>query len=156
MSVINALAAQRIKADFAQHLASYLVANQDISALFVGATSLTTVTNLIAAMSYRALDGESDWRFECDANTELADEVVMSVLLDAFRLLFVKASQQNLSQPEQLIVNIAIKLAKQWQAQGLAPEQQALASSLSVILHLAEVLAQGQQVRRQQSRNMGR
>ena len=101
MSVIQAIGQQNAKAEFAYRLQCFLNQNPQVCELFSGATSLTTVVNLIAGMSFR----EGDERVEHSA---LDNELVFSVLFDSFYLLFIKElSHGDLSQAEQLILRLS-------------------------------------------------
>ncbi|ABV34845.1 conserved hypothetical protein [Shewanella sediminis HAW-EB3] len=100
MSVIKAFGQQHTKAEFAYLLQGYLSQSAEVCELFTGATNMTTVVNLIAALSYR----ESDERF---AVTSLDTELVFSVLFDGFHLLFIKEVQHgSLNQAEHLILRL--------------------------------------------------
>lgn len=100
MSVIKAFGQQHTKAEFAYLLQGFLSLDNKVCELFGGATDMTTVVNLIAALSYR----ESDERF---AVTSLDTERVFSVLFDGFHLLFIKEVQHgSLNQAEHLILRL--------------------------------------------------
>jgi len=108
MSVIKAVGQQHTKSEFAYLLQGYLNQSAEVCELFTGATNMTTVVNLIAALSYR----ENDERFFV---TSLDTELVFSVLFDGFHLLFIKEVQHgSLNQAEHLILRLtqyyAVKL----------------------------------------------
>ncbi|MFT5235873.1 MAG: hypothetical protein ACI90A_001237 [Shewanella sp.] len=101
MSVIQAIGQQNAKAEFAYRLQCFLNQNPQVGELFSGATSITTVVNLIAGMSF----SEGDDRFELNI---VDNELVFSVLFDSFYLLFIKElSHGELSQAEQLILRLS-------------------------------------------------
>ncbi|MGI2261135.1 hypothetical protein [Shewanella sp. GXUN23E] len=112
MSVINALGDQWSKAEFAHQLALELASRPGIAELFGGATSLTTVCNLIAAMSYQADDARFAKDPERSDRFMLTNSMLISVFHDCFRLLFIKEVQSGgLSQAEQLILALAKRIA---------------------------------------------
>ncbi|MBT1444850.1 hypothetical protein KJI95_09980 [Shewanella sp. JM162201] len=107
MGVIHALGSQWHKAEFAALLGQTLMQRPAVSGLFQGATSMSTVCNLMAAISYRS----DDPRFTA---AEIDDPFLLLICFDCFRLLFVKEVQQGgLSQAEQLILTLCRRVAAQ-------------------------------------------
>ncbi|MBW8185292.1 hypothetical protein [Shewanella nanhaiensis] len=101
MSVLQAIGQQNIKAEFAHRLQGFLNKDPDVRQLFTGATSITTVANLLAALSFQ----EGDARFQSDT---LDEELVFSLFFDSFYLLFIKELEHNnLSQAERLILQLS-------------------------------------------------
>lgn len=110
MSVIKAFGQQHSKSEFAYMLQGYLSQDIEVCELFSGATNMTSVVNLIAALSYR----EGDERFTA---TSLDNERVFSVLFDSFHLLFIKEIQHgSLNQAEHLILRLTQYYAAQLEA----------------------------------------
>ncbi|EKT4486356.1 MULTISPECIES: hypothetical protein [Shewanella] len=146
MSVIHALGAQWQKAEFAERLVKILVTRPAVCELSGGATSLTTLCNSVAAISYRP----DDPRF---SQTQIDDGLLLSVFFDCFRLLFIKeVQQQSITQAEQQILHLAPKLAAEMSVEALSESQQLLRQQLlSISRQLESLYTQ----RRQLSRNMG-
>ncbi|MGI2172367.1 hypothetical protein ACROAE_19640 [Shewanella sp. MF05960] len=109
MSFIKAVRDQWHKSAFADKIANILKSDTDVCQLFVGATSMTTVANLIAAMSYN----EQDSQYQ---DGQITDAVMLTILFDGFHLLMFKNIEHgNLSQAEHLI----IELANMWASKEL-------------------------------------
>ncbi|MDD8059024.1 MULTISPECIES: hypothetical protein [Shewanella] len=101
MSFIKAVGDQWHKSAFADKIANMLKSNPDVCQRFVGATSITTVANLIAAMAY----SEQDSQYQ---DIQFTDAVILTILFDCFRLLMIKNIEHgNLSQAEHLIIELA-------------------------------------------------
>jgi hypothetical protein len=146
VSVIHALGAQWQKAEFAEHLAKALATRPAVCELSGGATSLTTLCNLVAAISYRP----DDPRF---SQTQIDDGLLLSVFFDCFRLLFIKEVQQeSVTQAEQQILHLAPKLAAEMSVEALSESQQLQRQQL---LEISSQLESLYTQRRQLSRNMG-
>lgn len=147
MSFVKAVGQQWNKSAFAEKIAQTLKLQTEVNSLFIGATSITTVSNLIAAMAYCELDSEYQ-------QAQLTDAVMLTILFDCFRLLVVKQAEQNeLSQAEHLIVQITDIYAAKDEIAQQSPELEQVQIQ---IRNLCLQLAQLQKQRRQQSRNMGR
>ncbi|RTR38130.1 hypothetical protein EKG38_14270 [Shewanella canadensis] len=158
MSVIKALGQQHTKAEFAYLLQGYLSQDAEVCALFCGATNMTSVVNLIAALSYR----ESDERFTV---TSLDTELVLSVLFDGFHLLFIKEVQHgSLNQAEHLILRLTQHYAAQLEADFVSEqvnepqseEHLELRNKLKQVLIASSQLDRLYLQRRGQQSNMGR
>jgi len=158
MSVIKAFGQQHTKAEFAYLLQGFLSLDNKVCELFGGATDMTTVVNLIAALSYR----ENDERFTV---TPLDTERVFSVLFDGFHLLFIKEVQHgSLNQAEHLILRLtqyyAAKLEPEFvsqQADGSQSDQHLeLRNKLKHVLIASSQLDSLYLQRRGQKSNMGR
>lgn len=146
MSFIKAVGEQWHKSAFADKIANQLKLDLQVCQLFVGATSITTVSNLIAAMAYSEQDSEYQ-------HADFSDAVMLTILFDCFRLLIVKqAEHDNLTQAEHLI----IQLAKHYAEKTEQPQDEALIQIKGYIKKLGEQLDTLQSQRRQQQRNMGR
>ncbi|MBR9729621.1 hypothetical protein ACFOD0_11725 [Shewanella intestini] len=123
MSVIRSVANQWDQAEYAQRLEVFLLTEKPLQSFFVGATTLTTVCNLIAAMVNVPPK---------NTVTEITLEQAFDSLSQCFLLLFVKEIEhQTLSQPEQLILSITHHFAQQL---TLKPQQ-----------HPTELINQAQQ-----------
>ncbi|AYV12220.1 MULTISPECIES: hypothetical protein [Shewanella] len=146
MSVIHAIAAQWQKAEFAERLAATLASYQSACGLSGGATSLTTLCNLVAAISYRPDD-------PVFRQARIDEGTLLAVFFDCFRLLFIKeVQQQSITQAEQQILHLAPKLAAEMSVEALSESQQLLRQQLlSISRQLESLYTQ----RRQLSRNMG-
>lgn len=146
MSFIKAVGDQWHKSAFADKIANQLKQDTHVRQLFVGATSIITVSNLVAAMAYSEQDSEYQ-------HADFTDAVMLTILFDCFRLLIVKqAEHDNLSQAEHLI----IQLAKHYAAKPDLPQDEALIQIQGFIEKLGQQLDALQNQRRQQHRNMGR
>lgn len=107
MSVIQSVAHQWNKAEFAGKLESYLATNREVMELFIGSTSCQSVCHLVAAMC--TLPKKSNDGF---FSIELC--TLLDVLLECFLLLYVKELEQGaLSQSEQLVLSLTVVIAKQ-------------------------------------------
>lgn len=157
MSVIKAFGLQHTKAEFAYLLQGFLSLDNKVCELFGGATDMTTVVNLIAALSYR----ENDERFTV---TPLDTERVFSVLFDGFHLLFIKeVLHGSLNQAEHLILRLtqyyAAKLEPEFvseQADGSQSEQHLeLRNKLKQVLKASSQLDDLYLQRRGKQNNMG-
>lgn len=146
MSFIRAVGQQWNKSAFAEKIGFVLLKQPEVNALFVGATSTTTVANLISAMAYCELDSEYQ-------QTDLSDAVMLTILFDCFRLLVVKQAENNdLSQAEHLIVQITQIYATNTEIGEQSDELKLIQQQITnLCLQLAEL----QKQRRQQARNMG-
>lgn len=158
MSVIKALGQQHTKAEFAYLLQGYLSQDIEVCALFSGATNMTSVVNLIAALSYR----EGDERFTV---TSLDTELVFAVLFDGFHLLFVKEVQHgDLNQAEHLILRLTQYYAAQLESQFVSEQvnepqsegRSELRNKLKQVLKASSQLDNLSLQRRGQQSNMGR
>jgi hypothetical protein len=110
MTFIKALGAQWNKGKLSQQLEQVLMLEPEIQSLFIGATTVTTVANLIAAIGFR--DSETQAQ-------ALGHEFMLTILFDCFRLLMIKQIEHdNLSQAEHLI----IQLTKIWATKDLGDE----------------------------------
>lgn len=152
MSVINALGDQWSKAEFAHQLALVLAQKQEVAQLFGGATSLTTVCNLIAGMSYQA----DDARFAKDPENSdkfiLSNNTLISVFHDCFRLLFIKEVQSGgLSQAEQLILALAKRISVETTIESL---DDSAALQREQMIKFSEQLESLYRQRRSANRNM--
>lgn len=152
MSVIHALGDQWSKAEFAHQLALVLASRPGVAELFSGATTLTTVCNLIAGMSYQA----DDARFTKDPVHQdgfvLSNDTLISVFHDCFRLLFIKDVQAGgLSQAEQLILALAKRIAIDTAVESL---QDAAVVQRQQMIQFSEQLEGLYRQRRSASRNM--
>ncbi len=146
MSFISAVGEQWHKSAFAEKIAKQLKQDSQVCQLFVGATNITTVANLIAAMAYSEQDSEHQ-------DADFTDAVMLAILFDCFRLLIVKqAEHDNLNQAEHLI----IQLAKLYANKTDLPQDDALVQIQGYINKLGQQLDELQTQRRQQHRSMGR
>lgn len=103
MTVISSMGQQWHKAQLAEKLSIRLQTESAICQLLAGATSLDTVCNLVLALAGSEQELSADvWD----------DGVMVALLFSAYRLLFVKATQQQLSQGEELIISIGGKLGQ--------------------------------------------
>jgi|GEM_PF-1362972 len=152
MTFIKALGAQWNKGKLAQQLEQALMLESEIQSLFIGATTVTTVSNLIAAIGFHGSVTQ-------EQEPPLTHEFMLTILFDCFRLLMIKQIEHdNLSQAEHLI----IELAKIWAEKELDNKP---GNELSLtqyrelqqqILKLATQLDELNRQRRRQKRNMGR
>lgn len=152
MTFIKALGAQWNKGKLAQQLEQALLQESEIHSLFVGATTVTTVSNLIAAIGFKEPEPQ-------EQEQPLSHEFMLTILFDCFRLLMIKQIEHdNLSQAEHLI----IQLAKIWATKEMEDKP---GNELSLtqyrelqqqLLNLTEQLDELNGQRRRQKRNMGR
>ncbi len=152
MTFIKALGAQWNKGKLAQQLEQAMMLEPEIQSLFIGATTVATVSNLIAAIGFH--DSETQ-----EQDQPVTHEFMLTILFDCFRLLMIKQIEHdNLSQAEHLI----IELAKIWATKELDDKP---GNELNLtqyrelqqqILKLAKQLDELNRQRRLQKRNMGR
>ncbi|QUN05763.1 hypothetical protein KDN34_16550 [Shewanella yunxiaonensis] len=142
MTVISSVGQQWHKAQLAEKLSGRLQTESIIRQLLTGATSLDTVSNLVVALasSEQELDAEA-WH----------DGVMVALFFSAYRLLFVKATQQQLSQGEELIISIGSRLSQCVSAEMLDAGQQ---QQLALMQQLSQQLVTLRNQRRSQHRNM--
>jgi len=152
MTFIKALGAQWNKGKLAQQLEQALLQESEIYSLFIGATTVTTVSNLIAAIGFREPETQ-------EQALPLTHEFMLTILFDCFRLLMIKQIEHdNLSQAEHLI----IQLAKIWATKEIEekPDNEICLTQYrelqQQILNLSEQLDELNGQRRRQKRNMGR
>ncbi|WOT04193.1 hypothetical protein [Shewanella youngdeokensis] len=110
MTLRRSLDQQWSKSILAHRLALTLRDNDAVKQLFGGATTLTTVTNTIAALTFT--EGEPIWLPELDHHdvTPLSDLITLNCIFAASRLLFVKELEQGeLGQAEHLVLAIGYK-----------------------------------------------
>lgn len=150
MTFIKALGMQWNKGKLAQQLEQALMLEPEIHSLFIGATTITTVSNLIAAIGFH--DSETQ-------EQPLTHEFILTILCDCFRLLMIKQIEHdNLSQAEHLIMQLAnIWAAKELDNKpGNELNQTQYRELQQQILKLTEQLEMLNRQRRLQKRNMGR
>ncbi|MDB2386967.1 hypothetical protein N9W21_06445 [Shewanella sp.] len=97
------------KSILAHRLALTLSKCEAVQQLFNGATTLSTVTNTIAALAFT--EGSPIWlpKLESTDQTPLSETLTLHCLFAASRLLFVKALEQtDLSQSERLVLTTAL------------------------------------------------
>lgn len=105
MAFLNALNQQWEKSNLSQLLSKKIKSKNQICQFFTGATNLSSVTCMMAALVYS--EGRPDW-LPKRLNNNLTDEQVLNCLLISCQLLFIKALQENdLSQCERLIFTLA-------------------------------------------------
>ncbi|WP_394202558.1 hypothetical protein [Shewanella waksmanii] len=149
MSVIRSVAGQWQKAEYAHQLHLFIKQEEPLSHLFVGATSSTTVCNLIAAMIELP-------PLSKDQQYELTLPLVFQGLFQSFLLLFVKeVDQQALSQAEQLIMSITVHFANHI-TQHADQYDNALVDMGSRVLSAMSQLEHQRNTQRRSQRNMGR
>ncbi|WP_299797976.1 hypothetical protein [uncultured Shewanella sp.] len=158
MGVIKAFGQQHAKAECAYLLQGYLSQDIEVCELFTGATNMTTVVNLVAALSYR----EGDERFTL---TSLDDALLFDLLFDSFHLLFIKEVQHGtLNQAEHLILRLAQHYAAKLESGSVTEEKKQVQSEGDIELgnKIKQVLIASSQLdhlylqRREQQSNMGR
>ncbi len=109
MAFVRSFIQQWSKAQLAHSLMLSLRGSEQVRQLFGGATQLSTVTNLIAALVYSG--GEPEWLGEYESEMALDDETVLHCLFLSSQAIFIKFTQDDeLSQAERLILT----LAKTW------------------------------------------
>ncbi|MGE6650545.1 hypothetical protein BEL05_15490 [Shewanella colwelliana] len=150
MTFIKALGAQWNKGKLAQQLEQTLLQESEIHSLFVGATTVATVSNLIAAIGFREPENQAQTQ-------PLSNEFMLTILFDCFRLLMIKQIEHdNLNQAEHLIIALAKIWAKK--AWHTAPEEQPDIAQYqrlqNQILKLAAQVDELDEQRRYQKRNM--
>ncbi|TCN80983.1 hypothetical protein [Shewanella fodinae] len=142
MALIPAIGQQWHKVQLAEKLSGRLQTESIIRQLLTGATSLDTVCNLVLALagSEQELSAEA-WD----------DGVMVTLFFSAYRLLFVKATQQELSQGEELIISIGSRLSQCVPSAALDAGQQ---QQLLLMQQLAQQLVTLRSQRRSHQRNM--
>lgn len=144
MNFIRSVGEQWKKSEFAEKIA--LVLETEVGYLFCGATNITAVANLIAAMSYYGLDDEF-------LEESLDDAHMLIILFDCFRLLIVKQIEHDkLNQAEHLIIQIAKYYASKTEL-GYTAELKLFQEHICTLCQKLEKL---QSLRRSQYRSMGR
>lgn len=142
MAFIPAIGQQWHKVQLAEKLSARLQTESMIRQLLTGATSLDTVCNLVLALAGS----------EQELSAEVWDDGVMVTLFfSAYRLLFVKATQQELSQGEELIISIGSRLSQCVPPAVLNAGQQ---QQLLLMQQLAQQLVTLRSQRRSHQRNM--
>lgn len=157
MTLIRSIGQQWSKSILAHRLGLTLQHNEVVQSLFGGATSLTTVTNTIAALTFA--EGAPLWlpALESGDDTPLTDSVTLNCLFAACRLLFIKELEQGeLNQSEHLVVAIGF----QWSQSLINNDTDATltADSKQLCNLLQTIHRQLEQVRtdkRASNRNMG-
>lgn len=148
MTLLKAISTQWQQGQLAEIIELHLMNEAEIHPLFVGATSMATVANLIATIGYRERYIQQE--------LPIPDTIMLTILSDCFRLLVAKQlAHDDLSQAETLIIQIT----KVWANKSLSPDlpldelqhYQGLQRSL---LKLAQQLDAVQKQRKQRHRNM--
>ncbi|WP_299791051.1 hypothetical protein [uncultured Shewanella sp.] len=154
MNFIRSVGEQWKKSVFAEKIA--LVLETEVGHLFCGVTNITTVANLIAAMSYYGLDDEF-------MEESLDDAHMLIILFDCFRLLIVKQIEHDkLNQAEHLIIQIAKHYASKAYPSKACSSKSELGYRAELklfqehIFELCQKLEKLQSLRRNQYRSMGR
>jgi hypothetical protein len=142
MAVISALSQQWQKAELAERMSARLGQELAVKRLLTGATSLQTVCNLVLALA------GSEQELSADA---WDDGVMVTLFFSAYRLLFVKATQQELSQGEELIISLGSRLSQCVPFAVLNAGQQ---QQLLLMQQLAQQLVTLRSQRRSCHRNM--
>ncbi|MCL1075782.1 hypothetical protein [Shewanella dokdonensis] len=142
MSISEAVSQQWQKAELAELIQKRLCSVPEVQQLLVGATSLQTVCNLAVTLAFtEQLWTKDDWD----------DNQLVGVFFCAFRLLFVKATQQQLTQAEDLIISFSRRLAT-WLA---GDSLDALAyKQVTLMQHSAAQLNESRRQQRHANRNM--
>ncbi|MBO1272912.1 hypothetical protein J3L11_14790 [Shewanella sp. 4t3-1-2LB] len=142
MALIPAIGQQWHRAQLAEKLSAQLQTESIVRQLLTGATSIDTVCNLVLALagSEQELSAEA-WD----------DGVMVTLFFSAYRLLFVKATQQELSQGEELIISIGSRLSQCVPPTVLNAGQQ---QQLLLMQQLAQQLVTLRSQRRSHQRNM--
>lgn len=108
MTFLRSLTQQWEKAYLSQALQREFEKYSEINQFFNGATTLSSVTNMMAALVYS--EGKPNWLPQKMDDNNLSDEQVSSCILISCQLLFVKAVQENeLNQCERLVFTLANK-----------------------------------------------
>lgn len=110
MSLSEAVSQQWNKSELAELIRRRLYLEPEVQELLVGATSLQTVCNLAVALAFT----EQEW-----SKDGWDDNQLIGVFFGAFRLLFVKATQQPLTQGEDLIISIGSRLVSSMKCETL-------------------------------------
>ncbi|MGG7093916.1 hypothetical protein ACN0IJ_09755 [Shewanella indica] len=149
MSVIHSVTHQWDKAEFAHQIEQYFSLDKEVMQLFVGATNCQTVCNLIAAMV--ELPHKSE-----DGQFEVNNYLLFDLLLQCFLLLYVKeAEHKALSQGEQLILSLTLKLAKLMIDDEQEHPTEILEKSHLILASMGKLESQRRRLRRQRI-NMGK
>ncbi len=150
MTFIKALGAQWNKGKLSQQLERVLMLEPETQSLFIGATTVTTVSNLIAAIGFQGAETQ-------EQEQQLSHEFMFTILFNCFRLLMIKQIEHdNLSQAEHLI----IQLTKMWATKELGDKpvnessQTQYRALQQQILNLSEQLDELNRQRLLQKRNM--
>ncbi|MFQ6371624.1 hypothetical protein [Shewanella sp. YIC-542] len=148
MAFVRALIQQWNKAQLGHSLHLSLQNCEQVRLLLGGATPLSTVTNLMAALVYS--EGAPDWlTAHKQPETPLENTAVLHCLLVSSRLIFVKATQgEALSQAERLMLS----LAKIWVQQHRSDMGQHAVAQ--VIMHICAQVDGLMLQQRQQHKNM--
>ena len=142
MTVISSMGQQWHKAQLAEKLSIRLQTESVICQLLAGATSLDTVCNLVLALAGSEQELSADvWD----------DGVMVTLFFSAYRLLFVKATQKELSQGEELIISIGCRLGQCVPTAALDAGQQ---QQILLIQQLAQQMESLHSQRRSRQRNM--
>ncbi len=151
MNFIRSVGEQWKKSEFAEKIALVLADEIEVRNLFNGATKITAVANLIAAMSYYGLDDEF-------LEESLDDAHMLIILFDCFRLLIVKQIEHDkLNQAEHLIIQIAKHYAsKTYTSKNELGYTAELKLFQKQIFTLCQKLEKLQSLRRRQYRSIGR
>lgn len=146
MSIVRELTKQWNKAEWSYQLVLFWAKDKYVSSLFVGATNMTTVANVVAAMT--------TYPQKTPSKNFISIQTVFSALFDCFILLFVKELQQKkLSQAESIIVQLTEYFANQY-LKELSTEEHIL-NQCQQVINAMEKLKLLRQQRRQTLRNMG-
>lgn len=149
MSVIGAVRDQWNRAECAIALNNYLKDKPDTDHFFIGATTLSTVSNLIAALIGQA-------NRQVLQEETLNDERFFLILFDCFLLLFVKEAQNvDLTQPEQIIQSLSLHYAIKLN-DGEINSNQSTALKCEQVILTSNQLTTLRKQRRHQHQNMGR
>ncbi|QDF74606.1 MULTISPECIES: hypothetical protein [Shewanella] len=148
MALLKAIGRQWQQGKLAEKIEQQLMDDPEVLALFVGATSITTVANLITALGYK----EVYLRHE----TEIPDTLLLTLLSDCFRLLVAKQlAHDELNQAEALIMQITkIWANKPLSASTAADETLHYQTLQQGLLRLAAHLDTVHAQRKQRRRNM--
>lgn len=161
MSFIRAVSSQWNKAEWSHQLVLFWQQDAYVRSLFVGATTMITVANVIAAMKplpdpsqQHASTAPVDSAELTPPQLGLTQFEAASTLFDCFLLLFVKELQyQQLSQAEAIIVQLAEYYAINYQKKPI--EDTKLMNQSAQIIHAVAQLKQIRNVQRKAKRNMG-
>jgi hypothetical protein len=144
MSLFRSIGRQWDKSAFADKIAKKLQSHREICALFVGATSIETVANLVSAYSY----DEAQKPLEQNLNNAM----MLQLLFESFRQLVIKQIDLGeLSQAEQLIVQVTKVYAETVE---LEDESEALTRIVEQVSNLSRQLENLQKLQRSQHRSM--
>ncbi|MCT7943316.1 MULTISPECIES: hypothetical protein [Shewanella] len=144
MSLFRSIGRQWDKSAFADKIAKKLQSHREICALFVGATSIETVANLVSAFTY----DEAQKPLEQNLN----DAMMLQLLFDSFRQLIGKQIDLGeLSQAEHLIVQATKVYAD---IVELEEDSEALTRVVEQVRSLSKQLEALQKYQRNQHRSM--